>query len=71
MAMQPTWLDNVIQQAIDTGDPTVIAQAIAKSQQFLDAIKRGIAHKPKPGVMGPTPAQMIRQEISKAIAAVS
>jgi hypothetical protein len=71
MAMQPTWLDSVIQGAMDSGDPNVIAQAIANSPQFLNAIKQGLANKPKPGVMGPTPAQVIRQEIAKAIASVS
>ena len=37
----------------------------------LNAIKTGLANKPKPGVMGPSHAQMIRQEIEKALAAVS
>jgi hypothetical protein len=71
MAMQPTWLDKVIQPEMSTGDAQAIAEAIAKSPQFLDAIKRGLAHKPKPGTMGPTPEQFIRQEIVKAVQSVS
>jgi hypothetical protein len=69
--MQPTWLDNVIQGEIDKGDAKAIAQAIANSPKFINAIKTGLANKPKPGVMGPSHAQMIRQEIEKALAAVS
>ena len=70
-AMQPTWLDKLIQPEIEKGDPAVIAQAIAKSPQFIAAIKHGLANKPKPGVAGPTPAQVVRQEITKAVASMS
>jgi len=53
-AMPPTWLDQLIQKVIDKGDPKAIAQVIADSPQVMDAIKRGLANKPKPGVAGPT-----------------
>ncbi len=69
MAMKPTWLDNLIQAEIDKGDPTAIAQAIANSPRFLDAIKRGLANKPKPGIIGPSHAQVIREAIKEAVAA--
>lgn len=67
--MKPTWLDGVIDTVIDTGDPAQIAQAIANSPRFLDAIKTGLANKPKPGVMGPSASQVIRQEIAKVVTA--
>lgn len=69
-AMRPTWLDQVIDTVIDTGDPKQIAQAIANSPQFLDAIKAGLANKPKPGVMGPSYSQNVRTAIRDAVAAV-
>ena len=70
MAMLPTWLDGVIQSVIDQGDATAIAQAIANNPRFLDAIKKGLANKPKPGVMGPTYAQNVREAIKAELAAV-
>jgi hypothetical protein len=67
---QPTWLDEAIQKVIDKGDPAAIAQAIANSPQVLGAIKKGLANKPKPGVMGPSYAQNVAKEVREAIAAV-
>lgn len=66
---KPTWLDNVIQEEIDKGDATAIAQAIANSPRFVEAIKRGLANKPKPGVMGPSHAQNVRKAVAEAVAA--
>ena len=68
--MKPMWFDELIETVIGTGDPAVIAQTIAKSPQFMDAIKRGLANKPKPGVAGPSYAQVVAQEVRKAMAAV-
>ena len=70
-ALPPTWLDEVIEKVIDKNDPAVIAQAIAHSPQFLDGIKKGLAHKPKPGVMGPSHAQNVRKAVIDAVSAVS
>jgi hypothetical protein len=61
--MRPTWLDNVIDKVISTGDPKKIAEAIATNPEFLDAIKTGLAHKPQPGVMGPSYSQFVRTSI--------
>lgn len=59
-----TWLDEVIDpKAIEKGDAIAIAQSIAASPQFLDAIKHGLAKKPEPGVIGPSHAQIIAEEI--------
>jgi hypothetical protein len=68
--MPPTWLDQVIETVIGTGDPQVIAQVVANSPRFLDAIKRGLANKPRPGIVGPTPAQIIAQELRAEMTAV-
>lgn len=67
--MPPTWLDGVIDGVIGKNDPAVIAQAIAASPQFIAAIKKGLANKPAPGVMGPSHSQVIRRELAEAIAA--
>jgi hypothetical protein len=67
--MKPTWLDGVIQKVIDKNDATAIAQAIANSPQLVDAIKKGLANKPEPGVMGPSHAQNIRKAVVEALAA--
>ena len=66
---KPTWLDQAIQTVIDKGDPKAIAQVIANSPQVIDAIKRGLANKPKPGVMGPSYAQIVAREVREAVAA--
>lgn len=68
-AQPPTWLDQLIQTVIDQGDPAVIARVIANSPQVMDAIQRGLANKPRPGVMGPTYAQAVANEVRAAIAA--
>lgn len=68
--LQPTWLDAVIDSVIATGDEKQIAQAIANSPRFLDAIKRGLANKPKPGVMGPSYSQNVRTAIAEEVAKV-
>jgi hypothetical protein len=67
--LKPKWLDNVIQAAMGTSSPTAIAQAIATSPQFVDAIRRGLENKPQPGIMGPSHAQMIARELQEALAA--
>jgi hypothetical protein len=59
--MKPSWLDNVIEKVIDSGDPGKIAQAIATNPEFLGAIKSGLANKPMPP--GPGYAQNIRTSI--------
>jgi hypothetical protein len=67
--MKPTWLDEVIDKVIEKGDPTVIAQAIANSPRFLNAIKAGLANKPQPGLMAPSHSQVIRQAIAEVVTA--
>lgn len=69
--LAPTWLDKVIETAMVKGDPKVVAQAIANSPQLIDAIKRGLADKPQPGVMGPSHAQKIRAAVQEALAATA
>jgi hypothetical protein len=64
---RPGWT-GAIEPEIDKGAAT-IAQAIATSPRFIDAIKRGLASKPKPGVMGPSHAQVIRNAIKEAVTA--
>jgi hypothetical protein len=66
--MAASWLDAVIQSQISNG-PAAIAQAIAASQPFLDAIRAGLANVQTPGTMGRSPAQVIRQEIVKVFSA--
>ena len=44
-----------------------IADAIATSEEFLDAIRKGLKNKPKRRI-GPSYAQVIRREIQKAVA---
>jgi len=66
---KPTWLDQAIDAVIDKGDPMVIAQVVANSPQVVDAIKRGLANKPKPGVMGPSYSQVVADELRSLFAA--
>lgn len=66
---KPTWLDEVIQTVIDKGDPQAIAQVIANSPRVIDAIKKGLANKPKPGIAGPSYAQIVAKEVRAAVAA--
>jgi hypothetical protein len=47
---RPGWT-GAIEPEIDKG-AAAIAQAIATSPRFIDAIKRGLASKPKPGAGG-------------------
>jgi hypothetical protein len=68
-AERPTWLDEAIEKVIAKGDAQAIAQVIANSPQVVEAIKRGLANKPKPGVMGPTYAQNVAREVREAVAA--
>jgi hypothetical protein len=68
--MKPTWVDEAIQTVIDKGDPVAIAQVIANSPQLLDAIKKGLADKPKPGIIGPSYAQIVARAIREAINAL-
>jgi hypothetical protein len=67
---RPTWLDEAIEKVIDKGDAQAIAQVVANSPQVIEAIKRGLANRPKPGVMGPSYAQNVAKEIREAVAAV-
>ena len=65
---RPTWLDEAIQTVIEKGDPQAIAETIANSPQVIDAIKKGLANKPKPGVAGPSYAQIVAKEVKAAVA---
>ena len=67
--MAPHWLDEVIERAMKSGKPEDVARAIATSDKMMAAIKHGMAHKPKPGTIGPTPAQAIRSEVVEAVTA--
>ena len=69
-ALPPTWLDQVIETVIDKNDPKIIAQVIANSPQIVDAIKRGLANKPQPGIMGSSHAQNIAREVRDVVAAL-
>jgi len=66
---KPTWLDQLIDTVIDKGDPMVIAQVVANSPQVVDAIKRGLANKPMPGIKGPSYSQVVADELRSVFAA--
>jgi hypothetical protein len=66
---KPQWLDQTIDKVIQSGDPTQIAQAIANSPRFIDGIKKGLANKPKPGVMGPSYAQNVADALKAEMTA--
>jgi hypothetical protein len=66
---KPTWLDEAIQKVIDKGDAQAIAQVIANSPQVMQAIQKGLANKPRPGVMGPSYAQVVADAVREAVAA--
>ena len=70
-AMQPTWLDKLIETVIDKGDPTAIAQVIANSPQVMGAIKKGLANKPTPGKPSATYAQNVATAVREAIASTA
>jgi hypothetical protein len=66
--MPPHWLDDVIKDAVDSGDPEAIAQAVADSDRFQRAIKSGLeASNARPDVIGPGRAQYVRQAIIAAV----
>ena len=65
--LPPHWLDDVIQNVIETEDPAKIAQAIANSRQLKDAIMRGLGNRPEEGIPGASHAQVIRCQIQDAI----
>jgi hypothetical protein len=68
--MRPTWSDGIIDGVIATEDPKAIAQALANSPRFLEAIKRGLAFTPKPGTVGASRTQHVRQAIVEELQAV-
>ncbi len=64
MVMKQNWLDAIIQEELDHGkDEMTIANAIAYDPRFLAAIKRGMAKRSAPNVMGPSRAQVVRLEV--------
>ena len=63
--------DAVIEKVMDKYNPDLIAQAIANAPQFKDGIKKGLANKPRPGVMGPSYAQNVRPAVIDALSSVS
>jgi hypothetical protein len=75
MALAPHWLDGVINDVVETEDPEVIAQAIANSPKFIDAIKGGLLeinelkrNPPPRGTIGtPTPTEIVRRSVIAAI----
>ena len=72
-ALPPHWMDDYIDQAVSSGKmtPAQIAEVVANSPEFLDAIQRGLDNKPDPNIIGPSHAQVIREEIRKALEATA
>lgn len=65
---KPQWLDSTIQLQLDSGaGADAIARAVASHSRFLDAVRRGLANKPSPGVMGPSHAQVIADELMEEL----
>ena len=66
--LAPHWLDGIIGTKLEHEDAKLIAEAVAGSREFVEAIKAGLKDKPQPGVMGPSHAQVIRRKIQDAVA---
>ena len=68
--LSPHWLDDVIEGVLRESNANAIARAVSHSERFLAAVQEGIKRANagvRPGVMGPSHAQYIRQAIVEAI----
>jgi hypothetical protein len=70
--LAPHWLDAVIDQAMQDGaDEYAIAEAIAKNERIVQAIRNGLANQPQSGTYGASGAQVIRREVVNAVSAAN
>ena len=67
----PTWLDKLIQAELSKGsDAVAMSRAIAMSPEVIGAIQHGLGNPPGVWSRGPSHAQMIGDELKKALSEV-
>ena len=72
MVMRNNLLDELIETGMQQGGTVdAIFDAIKADTTVRDAVQTAIDNPPKPGMMGPSPAQHIRQALMQALEATA